>query len=280
MIDLKGHTALVTGSTSGVGRAIALAYARAGAAVVIHGPPGATAEGRRVADECRRAKSEAAFVACDLLDPPHETAEQLFQLATAAFGAIDILVNNAGHFLDVPFEKMTPDRFDRTMRLNVAAPYFLTQRFVRHWLAKDVRGRVIFTGSINGRLAESDSTAYDTSKGAIEMLVKTLCVSLAPKGIRVNGIAPGLVRTNATRWLDSNPQEAKWIKEHTPDGQIPDAAVCGPAAVYLASDAADHVHGQMLLVDGGLSALQHPRRTKPLAEKLIKAGKRALRDDS
>jgi NAD(P)-dependent dehydrogenase (short-subunit alcohol dehydrogenase family) len=279
MIDLKGHTALVTGSTSGVGRAVALAYARAGAAVVVHGPPGAAPDGRRVADECRSSGTEAAFVSLDLLGPPDAAAEALFQAATAAFSRIDILVNNAGHFQDVPFEEMTLDRFDRTMRLNLAAPYFLTQRFVRHWVATGVRGRVIFTGSINGRLAEPDSTAYDTSKGAIEMLVKTLCVSLAPKGIRVNGIAPGLVRTNTTKWLDTNPQEEKWIKDHTPDGLVPDAEVCAPAAVFLASDAADHVHGHMLLVDGGMSALQHPRRVKPLSEKLLRAGKRALRED-
>ncbi len=260
MIDLKGHTALVTGSTSGVGRAIALAYAAAGARVIVHGPPGAQADGERVVAECRQAGAEALFVACDLLQPPDQAAGALFQAATAAMEGIDILVNNAGHFQDVAFLEMTPDRFDRTMRLNVAAPYFLTQQFARHWIALGVKGRVIFTGSINGRLAEMNSTAYDTSKGAIEMMVKTLCVSLAPSGIRVNGIAPGLVRTNATKWLKERPLDGQWVEYNTPNGQVPDAAVCGPAAVFLASDAADHVHGQMLLVDGGMSALQHPRR--------------------
>jgi NAD(P)-dependent dehydrogenase (short-subunit alcohol dehydrogenase family) len=117
--------------------------------------------------------------------------------------------------LDPFFAAMTAERFDRTMRLNVAAPYFLTQAFARHWIPRRVAGRVLFVGSINGRLAEQDSTAYDTSKGAVEMMVKTLCVALAPEGIRVNGIAPGLVRTPQTRWIDERPEKARWIAHHT-----------------------------------------------------------------
>ena len=125
-------------------------------------------------------------------------------------------------------------------------------------LAASSAGRGLFIGSVNGRLAEVDSAAYDTSKGAIEMMVKTLAVALAPRGIRVNGLAPGLVRSEQTRWLDAQPVKAAWIAGHTPNGQIPDAAVCGPGAVYLVSDAAEHVHGHMLMVDGGMSAWQQP----------------------
>ena len=161
-------------------------------------------------------------------------------------------------FFDLPFEQMTFERFNKTMQLNVQTGYFLTQRFARHWIANNIRGRVLFTGSINGRLAEQNSTAYDISKGAVEMMVKTLAVALAPNGIRVNGIAPGLVRTTATAWLDANPDRAKWLAHHTPNGQIPDANVCGPGAVYLCSDDANHVTGQMLLIDGGMSAWQQP----------------------
>jgi NAD(P)-dependent dehydrogenase (short-subunit alcohol dehydrogenase family) len=140
----------------------------------------------------------------------------------------------------------------------VRSPYFLTQWFAKRWIAGKIGGRVLMVGSINGRLAEEDSTAYDTSKGAVEMMVRTLAVALAPKGIRVNGVAPGLVRTPQTKWLDDRPAAARWIAHHTPDGQIPDADVCGPAAVYLCSDAASHVHGQMLVVDGGMSVWQQP----------------------
>ena len=123
-------------------------------------------------------------------------------------------------------------------------------------MANKTAGRVLFIGSINGRLAEQVSTAYDTSKGALDMMVKTLAVALAPLNIRVNGLAPGLVRTPATSWLDQQPEKAAWIAHHTPNGQIPDAAVCGPGAVYLVSDAAEHVQGHTLLIDGGMSWAQ------------------------
>ena len=113
-------------------------------------------------------------------------------------------------------------------------------------------------GSINGRLAEQTHSCYDTSKGAIEAMVKTLCVELAPLGIRVNGLAPGLVRTPLTHVIDDDPRFARWMELHTPNRQVPGSEVCGDGAVYLCSDAASHVHGQMLLVDGGMSAWQQP----------------------
>src|SRR5437763_6475507 len=124
------------------------------------------------------------------------------------------------------------ERFARTMQLNVTAGYFLAQRFARHWIANHIAARIVFTGSINGRLAEPNSTAYDISKDAVEMMVKTLAVALAPKGIRVNGMAPGLVRSAATAWIDSRPEKARWMELHTPNGKIPGAEVCGPAVVY------------------------------------------------
>ena len=113
-------------------------------------------------------------------------------------------------------------------------------------------------GSINGRMAEPVHSGYDTSKGAVEMMVKTLCVELAPHQIRVNGLAPGLVRTPLTSIIDEDPKFEKWMCLHTPSGEVPNADVCGEGAVYLVSDAARHVHGHMLLVDGGMSAWQQP----------------------
>src|SRR5437762_9256984 len=235
MIHLKGHSALVTGSTSGVGRAIAEAFAEAGANVIIHGRD-ADHGMKEVAAKCGACGVTVSTIAADLAVANEGMIDALFEQAIAAQPKLDILVNNAGHFQDVPFEEMTWDRFAATMQLNVTAGYFLTQRFARHWIANHVAGRVLFTGSINGRLAEPNSTAYDTSKGAIEMMVKTLAVALAAKNIRVNGIAPGLVRTAATKWIDQRPEQAKWIAHHTPNGQIPAAGVCGPAAVFLCSD--------------------------------------------
>jgi NAD(P)-dependent dehydrogenase (short-subunit alcohol dehydrogenase family) len=260
VIDLKGHAALVTGSSKGVGRAVAEAFAQAGADVIVHGRErGADAD-----ETIARSRSfgvRAEFVAADLTGPVDETVDALFRRSVELMPKLDILVNNAGQFFDVKFEDMTVERFERTMRLNVTSGYFLTQRFARHWIAQSTAGRVLFIGSINGRLAEPGSTAYDTSKGALEMMVKTLAVALAPKNVRVNGLAPGLVRTPQTSWIDTRPKQADWIRYHTPNGQIPDADVCGPGAVYLCSDAAAHVHGQMLLIDGGMSAWQQPPRS-------------------
>lgn len=257
MNHLAGHAALITGSTKGVGRAIAESYAAAGANVIIHGRS-RSPEAEQVMDRCRSFGVRAGFVAGDLSGPTDAVVKEVFDGAVAVEPEIDILVNNAGQYFDLPFLEMTLERFELTMRLNIAAGYFLTQQFARRWIAGKVAGRVLFIGSVNGRLAEPDSTAYDTSKGAIEMMVKTLTVALAPQNIRVNGLAPGLVRTEQTRWLDAQPAKAAWIARHTPNGQIPDAAVCGPGAVYLVSDAAEHVHGHMLMVDGGMSAWQQP----------------------
>ena len=255
MISLKGHAALITGSTKGVGRAIAEAYAAAGADVLIHGRSRG-AEGDEAVAACRAKGVHADFVAADLSQP--EADGPLFRDAIAAMPKLDILVNNAGQFFDVPFEEMTRDRFQRTMRLNVESGYFLTQSFAKHWIANKVSGRVLFIGSINGRLAEPTHSCYDTSKGAIDAMVRSLCVSLAPYGIRVNGLAPGLVRTPLTSIIDRDERFRRWMELHTPNGHVPNSNVCGSGAVYLCSDDAWHVHGQMLLVDGGMSAWQQP----------------------
>lgn len=257
MIDLKGHTALVTGSTKGVGRSIVQAFARAGADVVVHGRQ-ANELSREVVEQCRAQGVRAEFVTGDLSGPTERVVDEVFRAAVDALPAIDILVNNAGTYDDVPYLDMDFERFDRTLRLNVKSPFFLTQRFARHWVASKINGRVLMIGSINGRLAEPVHSGYDTSKGAVEMMVKTLCVELAPKNIRVNGLAPGLVRTPLTSIIDQDPKFEQWMRLHTPNGEVPHSDVCGDGAVYLVSDAARHVHGHMLLIDGGMSAWQQP----------------------
>lgn len=254
MIHLKGHNALITGSSKGVGKSIAEAFAKAGANVVIH----SRGEADDTVKTCASFGVKADFVAADLLQETSQVVNKLYNESIVRNPDIDILVNNAGQFFDCDYLEMTEELFNKTIRLNVAVPYFLTQKFAQYWIERKIKGRVLMIGSINGRLAEHGSTAYDTSKGALEMMVKTLAVALAPKGIRINGMAPGLVRTPQTSWLDQNPARAKWNEYHTPNGSIPHSDVCGAASVYLVSDAAEHVHGQMLLVDGGMSIWQHP----------------------
>jgi glucose 1-dehydrogenase len=257
MIDLKGHSALITGSTKGVGRSIAEAFAAAGASVVLHGRS-RDAQAEQTIASCKQCGVRVEFVTGDLMAETTPAVDGLFADAFAAMPGIDILVNNAGTYIDKPFLEMDWETYDRTMRLNVAAPYFLTQKFARHWIANKVAGRVLMIGSINGRLAEPTHSCYDSSKGAIDAMVRSLCVSLAPHAIRVNGLAPGLVRTPLTSIIDRDERFRRWIELHTPNGHVPDSDVCGSGAVYLCSDDAWHVHGQMLLVDGGMSAWQQP----------------------
>lgn len=258
MIDLRGRTALVTGSSQGVGRSIVETLAQAGADIVVHGHE-QTSEIEQVLANCRSAGVQAHAIVGDLCGPTQQCVTELFNSALAANEQIDILVNNAGGMFDVDFLEMDLERFERTMRLNVAAPYWLTQLFCKRWVAESVAGRVLFTGSINGRLAEPTHTAYDTSKGAIDSMVRTLCVALAPHNIRVNAMAPGLVRTPLTSAaLDAEPRFNRWMELHTPNGQVPHSDACGGAAAFLVSDLANHIQGQTLLVDGGMSAWQQP----------------------
>jgi NAD(P)-dependent dehydrogenase (short-subunit alcohol dehydrogenase family) len=256
-IDLAGHRVLITGSTLGIGRAIALACARAGADVVLHGLA-IDDSAREARDACAAWGRTVSLIEGDLSGPTEEAVRRVYRLANEALPGIDLLVNNAGTYDDAPFLEMTCESFVRTMRLNVFSYFFLTQAFARHWVDRQIAGRVLMVGSINGRLAEPRHSAYDTSKGAVEMMVRTLCVELAPHNIRVNGIAPGLLRTPLTAAAWQDPRLLRWMEQHTPNGQVPNADVAGDAAVFLLSDTASHIHGQMLLIDGGMSVWQQP----------------------
>lgn len=255
---LDGRTALITGGTQGVGAAIAEALAQSGCDIVLHGLRDDDAS-RATKGICERFGRKVNLICGDLAGPTAECVQSLYEQAMAVSNDISILVNNAGTFIDKPFLEMDLATYERTMRLNVASGYFLTQAFARDWVKRKIAGRVLFTGSINGELAEPDHTAYDASKGAVRTLVRSLCVSLAPHNIRVNAIAPGLVVTPLTApVLSTDPEAMEWMKLHTPNRQVPGPEVCGAAAVFLLSDEAHHVHGQTLLVDGGMSVWQQP----------------------
>ncbi len=275
---LDGRTALVTGGTQGVGAAIAQSLASAGCNLILHGLHD-DAQCRATLDRCRAAGVQADVVFADLTAAPDICIPQLIAAVDAICGdavcgdatyqAVSLLINNAGTFCEEPFLELTPATVERTLRLNVVAGLFLTQTFAKRWIQNGVAGRVLFTGSINGELAEPNHVAYDTSKGAVRTLVRSLCVALAPHSIRVNAIAPGLVVTPLTaRVLDQDPDARRWMQMHTPSGQVPGAEVCGGAAVFLLSDEAQHIHGQTLLVDGGMSVWQQPDLPDELRGKL------------
>lgn len=256
-LSLVGHRAVVTGATQGVGAAIAMALAEVGADVCLVGLHQDEAAGATL-EHCRAAGVVAELVTCDLSHPPEQWVDGLFEQLQLTLPGADLLINNAGTFIDVPFLEMNAERYHATMNLNVAAGYFLTQAFAKRWVSDGVAGRVLFTGSINGFLSEPDHSAYDTSKGAVAAMVRSLCVALAPHNIRVNSMAPGLVRTPLTDIVNQDSQLASWMELHTPNGQVPNADACAGTALYLLSDLAEHVHGQTVLVDGGMSAWQQP----------------------
>lgn len=244
--SLATSAALVTGSTQGIGHGIALGLRGAGAAVVFHGP-GARPDA---------VPADAPYVAGDLLQEDSPAA--IVAAALAARPELDLLVCNAGSFFDVPFLDMAAAQWDRTMNLNVRATYFVAQAFARAMVARQRPGAILIISSTNGFQSEPDSTAYDTSKGALVMLTRSLAHSLAPHRIRVNGLAPGLIHTPLTGvWLSGRQPE---LRQHYEKkillGRVGEPADCAGAAVFLLSPAAAYITGQVLVVDGGLTVGQ------------------------
>jgi len=247
--SLSGHAALITGSSRGIGQGIALAMAAAGAGLVLHGLEEAPG------DELLRSHP---YLRVDLL--ADGGVDRLIDEAFAANPALDLLVCNVGSFFDVPFLEMSRDLWEKTMRLNVDAAYFLAQAFARRLTAAKRPGAMVITSSTNGFQAEYDSTAYDTSKGALVMMTRTIALSLAECGIRVNGLAPGFIETPLTvQSLKNAPGLRETLEKKIAFGRIGQPEDCGGAVVFLCSPAASYITGQVLVVDGGLTLGQLPR---------------------
>lgn len=238
--SLADQTVLVTGSSQGIGLAIARAAHAAGAFVIFHGKDAAAPA---------LPPERALYLAGDLLEA--DGATQLISRAFAARPELSLLVCNAGSFFDVPFLEMTPALFQRTIDLNVKANYFAAQAFARELQSRQRPGAIVLTSSTNGFQPEDDSTAYDTSKGAVVMLTRTLAQSLTPKGIRVNGLAPGLIKTPLTSALP--PDRKVHYEKKIVMGRLGEPEDCAGAAVFLLSPASAYITGQILVVDGGLT---------------------------
>ena len=241
--SLNGHAALVTGSSQGIGLAIGQGLQEAGARVVFHGLQ-------------QSVEGLASYVQADLMqnDGPQRLVDAAFQLESC----LDTLICNAGSFFDVPFFEMTRERWDKTMRLNLASAFFTAQAFAKRLVAEKRVGSIVITSSTNGFQGEMDSCAYDASKGALVMLTKSLAVSLADHGIRVNGVAPGLIKTPLTaQWMESKDRslldhyEKKILLRRV--GLPVDVA---GATAFLCSSAASYITGEIIVIDGGLTSCQ------------------------
>ncbi len=243
--SLENSAALVTGSSKGIGLAIALGLREVGAKIVFHGT---SPRPKEIPNECD-------YVTADLFQA--DGTRELFRMAVKAQPEMNLLVCNAGSFFDKPFLEMTAELWNKTIQLNVTAVYFLAQEFARHLVAQKRAGAIVIISSTNGTQAEADSTAYDTSKGALVMLTKSLAVSLADYDIRVNGVAPGLIRTPLTaRWMETRGDVIAHYEKKILLGRVGTPEDCVGAAVFLCSQAAAYVTGQVITVDGGLTTAQ------------------------
>lgn len=246
-LSLKGSTALITGSSQGLGLAIADAMQAAGSGVICHGiqqePPSGLPEG-------------ADYVCSNLLDP--DGPEKLVQKAFELCPELNLFISNAGSFFDTPPLEMTRELWDRTFTLNVSSAFFAIQAFAKRLSAQGRSGAVVITSSTNGFQGEADSVAYDSSKGALVMMTRSLAVSLAPMGIRVNGIAPGLIRTPLTDvWMTTRAHDlVPHYEKNIPLGRIGRPADVAGAAVFLCSPAASYITGETIVIDGGLTISQ------------------------
>lgn len=251
MIGLSGKRILVTGSSQGIGRAIAEYLLRAGARVVTnsHEP--------LAADQAERFENlgESHFLRADLFEPsaPGRLVEQAWEL----LGGLDGLVNNAGTVVGGDFEACAPADFQRQMDLNVRAPFFAAQAFAKLAGTRDFDASIVSIGSTNSIQAEKQSVLYDTSKGAVLMLVRSLAVTLAEKGIRVNCVGPGLIKTALNHYAhEDQPELQRFLRKQIPAGRFGEPEDVAGAVAFLLSDDARYITGQMLCADGGIAALQ------------------------
>ena len=245
MNNLSGKTALVTGASRGIGRASALALARAGAQVLVH-YGNSEKEADAVVAEIRKAGGRAEKVGADLRQPdgPHLLAERVRAIVG---GRLDILVANAGISKSASIEDTRVEDFDQLFAVNVRAPFFLVQQLLPV-LCKG--STIIFTSSLAARASVGTLSAYAATKGAVDTLVKHFAAALGPRGIRVNAVAPGVVetdmsnfaRTEAGREVTLGMQALKRVAQ--PDD-------IAPVVAFLASDAARWITGDTVNVDGG-----------------------------
>ncbi|MFJ4711595.1 SDR family NAD(P)-dependent oxidoreductase [Streptomyces sp. NPDC088785] len=243
---LNGRTALVTGSTSNIGRAIAEVFAAEGAHVVVSGRD--AGRGAAVVDGIRAAGGRADFVAADLDGSPRASRD-LADRATAALGGrIDILVNNAGVYPAPGTPDTTEETFDRVYGVNVKAPFFLTAT-VAPAMAAAGGGTIINLGSWITRLAVPLGALYSSTKGAMETLTRAWSAEFGPQGVRVNAVSPGVVLPPSPEGTEPHPGEA--MMHGTPAGTVGSPEAIAHAALWLASDEASFVHGTVVDVDGG-----------------------------
>jgi gluconate 5-dehydrogenase len=245
IFDLTGRRALVTGSSQGIGLALAKGLAEAGASVALNGR-----------DEAKLAEAAlqipgAATLAFDVTD--HAAARAAVDAFEAQTGAIDILVNNAGMQFRAPLEDFPADAFTRLLQTNVASVFNVGQACARHMITRRA-GKIINIASVQTALARPSIAPYTATKGAVGNLTKGMCTDWAKYGLQCNAIAPGYFDTPLNAALVADKDFSAWLEKRTPAGRWGDVEELVAACIFLASPASSFVNGHTLYVDGGITA--------------------------
>jgi len=249
LFGLDGRIALITGSSAGLGRAIARGLAEAGAAVVLNGRDAGRLD---EAVAAFRAKGLAAH-GCRFDVTQESEVNDAVARIESEFGPIDILVNNAGIQRRAPLLEMSEAVFEEVLKTNLTS-VFLVGKAVAARMIPRGRGKVINIASLTSEVARRTIGPYTAAKGGVRQLTKTMCVEWAPFNIQANAIGPGYFRTELNEALINDPEFNKWVCGRTPAGRWGDPDELIGAAIFLASPASDFVNGQVIYVDGGLLA--------------------------
>jgi glucose 1-dehydrogenase len=254
---LRGQKALVTGASSGIGEGIARALAAAGAAVAVN-YSGNAAGAARVVDELRGAGAEARAIRADVAR--EADVEAMFAEVLGAWGRLDILVNNSGVQRDAPLTEMTLEQWNTVLGVNLTGMFLCTRAAARAMIRQGpdrarsrAAGKIVCISSVHEVIPWAGHVNYAASKGGVRLLMQSVAQELAPHRIRVNSIAPGAIQTPINRAAWETPEALRSLLTLIPYGRIGVPEDIGQAAVWLASDAADYVHGQTIFVDGGMT---------------------------
>ena len=241
-------TALITGGTSGIGRATANKLAQLGIHVVVVGRN--ADRGKETVDEIRAADGNADFISSDLRDAAsaRDVAKRAIEFGN---GHVDILINNAGTYPFGPTQEMTEEQFDRVFSLNVKAPYFLVAELAPH-MAKRGKGAIVNLSTMVAGYGAPGTSLYGSSKAAINLLTKTWAAEYGPNGVRVNAVTPGPTRTEGTVGMGEGLEQ---LAAQAPARRPATADEIAEAIVFLATDRASFIYGANLAVDGGRTAI-------------------------
>ncbi len=245
LFSLDGRRALVTGSSQGIGLALAKGLSAAGAAVILNGRDPA-----KLADAAAQIPG-AAVLAFDVTS--HDAVRGAIDGFEATHGAIDILVNNAGMQYRAPLEEYPAEAFERLLQTNVASVFHVGQACARHMIARGA-GKIINIASVQAALARPTIAPYTATKGAVANLTKGMATDWARHGLQCNAIAPGYFDTPLNAALVADPAFSAWLEKRTPAGRWGRVEELVGACVFLASDASSFVNGHVLYVDGGITA--------------------------